>query len=102
MLISDWSSDVCSSDLRERQFGVRDGELAFARAGLARPVLNTAAQVARWKEAGGGLCDVMVDTGINRLGLSLEEAGSGILDGLMIHTLLSHLACADEARQSVV
>src|SRR3546814_12446510 len=38
----------------------------------------------------------MVDTGINRLGLSLEEAGSGILDGLMIHTLMSHLACADE------
>src|SRR3546814_2675876 len=74
----------------------RDSELAFARAGLARPVLNTAAQVARWKEAGGGLCDVMVDTGINRLGLSLEEAGSGILDGLMIHTLMSHLACADE------
>lgn len=76
--------------------GVRDGELAFARAGLARPVLNSAAQVARWKAAGGGLCDVMVDTGMNRLGLSLEEVGSGLLDGVMIHTLMSHLACADE------
>ncbi len=76
--------------------GTRDSEIPHARAGLARPVLNTPAQVARWKDAGGGLCDVMVDTGMNRLGLSMAEAGSGLLDGLMIDTLMSHLACADE------
>lgn len=76
--------------------GTRETELAFARAGLARPVLNTPAQVARWKEAGGGPCDVMVDTGMNRLGLSPADAMSALLDGLMIHTLMSHLACADE------
>jgi alanine racemase len=38
----------------------------------------------------------MIDTGIGRLGLSEEEARSGLLDGLAIDTLMSHLACADE------
>src|SRR3546814_6927134 len=38
----------------------------------------------------------MVDTGMNRLGLSPQEAASGLLDGLMVETLMSHLACADE------
>jgi alanine racemase len=77
--------------------GVREADMALALAGTARPVLNTAAGVARWKEQGGGRpCDVMVDTGMNRLGLSPEEARSGLLDGLAIDTLMSHLACADE------
>ena len=76
--------------------GVRAEDLALARAHPARPVLNTATQVARWKAAGGGACDVMVDTGMNRLGLSPEEAKSGLLDGLDIATLHSHLACADQ------
>ncbi|MBC9033151.1 alanine racemase [Sphingomonas sp. JC676] len=60
-----------------------------------RPVLNTAEQVARWRPTGLP-CDVMVDTGMNRLGVSAEEIGAGLLDGLRIETLLSHLACADE------
>jgi len=60
-----------------------------------RPVLNSAGQVARWKEAAAGrACDVMIDTGMSRLGLRLEDAG--VLDGLNIVTLHSHLACADE------
>jgi alanine racemase len=63
----------------------------------ARPVLNTAEQVARWKEiAPDRACDVMIDTGMNRLGLRPEEAG--VLHGLAIDTLHSHLACADEDR----
>lgn len=76
--------------------GVREADMALALAGPHRPVLNSAAQVARWKAAGGGACDVMVDTGMNRLGLTPEEAVSGLLDGLAIETLMSHLACADE------
>lgn len=77
--------------------GVREADMALALAGTARPVLNTVASVARWKEQGAGRpCDVMVDTGMNRLGLSPEEARSGLLDGLAIDTLMSHLACADE------
>jgi alanine racemase len=58
-------------------------------------VLNTAEQVARWKDiAPGRTCDVMIDTGMNRLGLRPGELA--ILDGLTIDTLHSHLACADE------
>ena len=76
--------------------GVRDEDMAAARAGIARPVLNTPAQVARWKAGGGGACDVMVDTGMNRLGVSAQDLADGLLDGLTIETLMSHLACADE------
>jgi alanine racemase len=61
-----------------------------------RPVLVSADQVARWKSSAWSHepCDVMVDTGMNRLGLGPEELSC--LDGLAIHTLHSHLACADE------
>ena len=73
--------------------GPKDVEAALASA--ARPVLNTAEQVARWKEvAPDRPCDVMVDTGMNRLGFRAEEIST--LEGLSIDTLHSHLACADE------
>lgn len=76
--------------------GVLDSDMAAALGGTARPVLNSAEQVARWRAGGGGRCDVMVDTGMNRLGVSPGEVASGLLDGLTIDTLMSHLACADE------
>ncbi|WP_230481204.1 alanine racemase [Sphingomonas sp. Leaf21] len=76
--------------------GLRAEDLPAARVGVARPVLNSPEQVARWRDGGGGRCDVMVDTGINRLGVSVQAVGEGLLDGLEIDTLLSHLACADE------
>ena len=61
----------------------------------ARPCLNTIEQIARWKAiASARPCDVMIDTGINRLGLRPAEIGA--LDGLAIDTLHSHLACADD------
>ena len=61
----------------------------------ARPCLNTPRQVARWKEiAPERPCDVMIDTGMNRLGL--RPTHIGLVDGLTIDTLHSHLACADE------
>lgn len=76
--------------------GVRAEDMAFALQSPARPVLNTPEQVARWKAAGGGPCDVMIDTGMNRLGLASEMLDGDLLDGLEIVNLLSHLACADE------
>jgi alanine racemase len=77
--------------------GVGASDMVAARTLPARPVLNSAQQVARWREAGEGRpCDVMVDTGMNRLGLTVAEAMGGALDGLAIETLLSHLASADE------
>ncbi len=75
--------------------GVGDADLETALASAARPVLNSAAQIARWKQAAPArACDVMVDTGMNRLGIRADEID--ILDGLTIDTLMSHLACADE------
>lgn len=77
--------------------GVGAADMVAARALPARPVLNSLEQVARWRDAGEGrVCDVMVDTGMNRLGLRPEEAMGGVLDGLRIETLMSHLASADE------
>jgi alanine racemase len=75
--------------------GVGEGEVAFALAHPARPVLNSPGQVARWRAAGGGVADVMVDTGMNRLGLRPEALGE-VLDGIEVDTLMSHLACAEE------
>lgn len=74
--------------------GVREEDMPVARQSGARPVLNTPAQVARWR-ATGRACDVMVDTGMNRLGLAPGDDVSG----LQIDTLMSHLACADEDGQ---
>ena len=74
---------------------VLPGEMATALASPAVPVLNTPAQVAAWKAATDRPCDIMVDTGMNRLGLTPAEAMSGLLDGLNIDVLHSHLACAD-------
>jgi alanine racemase len=71
--------------------GVRDEDTPQALASRARPVLNTAQQVARWRSTGKP-CDVMLDTGMNRLGLAPGDD----LSGLTIHTLMSHLASADE------
>lgn len=76
--------------------GVRDADMETALASPARPTLNTAEQVRRWRDAGGGACDVMVDTGMNRLGLAAQDVVDGLLDGLNIDTLMSHLASADE------
>lgn len=76
--------------------GVRDEDAPLIGLPGVRPVLNTIEQVRRWRDSGGGPCDVMVDTGMNRLGLSVEDVASGTLDGLEIDTLMSHLACADE------
>jgi len=75
--------------------GVGIADIEAALDSSARPVLNSIEQVARWKDIGPQRpCDVMIDTGMNRLGLRPDELGA--LDGLIIDTLHSHLACADE------
>lgn len=71
--------------------GVREEDMSAALASRAYPVLNTPQQVARWKPTGRP-CDVMIDTGMNRLGLAADDDFSG----LKIETLMSHLASADE------
>lgn len=75
--------------------GIGPDDVEAAQRLNARPVLNSVEQVSRWKNAAiERPCDVMIDTGMNRLGLRPDEISA--LGGLAIETLHSHLACADE------
>lgn len=97
--VSSWAEaeDLAPLGLRVSVLhGVFPEDMPLALSGIARPVLNSAGQIARWRSAGGGTCDVMVDTGMNRLGVATAEIGAGLVEGLAIETLLSHMACADE------
>jgi alanine racemase len=100
LFVSTWAEAEALGNLPESVslvvlHGVGPDDIAAALRLPVRPCLNTLDQVARWKEfAPERACDVMVDTGINRLGLRPTEIDS--LAGLIIDTLHSHLACADE------
>ena len=88
-----WTEGLALSVLH----GIGPDDLAAALSSPGRPVLNSPEQIARWRQHGGGRpCDLMVDTGMNRLGVTPEEAGAAIRAGLEVDTLMSHLACADE------
>jgi alanine racemase len=71
-------------------------DAAYARAAGVRPVINSLHQARLWLDAGGGACDLMVETGINRLGLPPAQLGDPLITRLEIDTLMSHLASADE------
>lgn len=81
--------------------GVLHGVSTSAEANFARdiggvPVINTVRQAQLWQDAGGGLCHLMVDTGINRIGLAPADIGNAAIQALNVDTLMSHLACAEE------
>jgi alanine racemase len=99
--VAHWKEAAAIADLiPPNQIAVLNGLDADDSSGVlaigAIPVLNTPMQVARWKAAGGGLCHVMLDSGINRLGIGPEQLNEGLFDGFDIDILLSHLASADE------
>lgn len=73
-----------------------DADAAYCRTTGVKPVLNSMEQIARWQRGGGGLCDLMVDSGINRLGLDMAGLGEAAQAGLDIDICMSHLASADE------
>lgn len=75
---------------------LRSEDAQFARETGVRPVLNSLHQARLWHDAGGGPCHLMVDSGINRLGLPPGAIGDPLVAGLEIDTLMSHLASADE------
>ncbi len=77
--------------------GVRNSqEAAFARATGVIPTINSVLQARIWNESGGGKCHVMIDSGINRLGLSVTELTDPAVQSLDVDILMSHLASADE------
>lgn len=75
---------------------VNAAEADYARALGVRPVINSLHQARVWTEGGGGPCDLMVDTGINRLGVAPSQLGEDDIRALDVHVLLSHLSSADE------
>ncbi len=87
--------------------GIQPGTEADFIAHDLRPVLNSLGEIALWRAEAGRRerrlpAILHVDTGINRLGLPEDElarlAGDhGLLDGLGLTHLMSHLACADDA-----
>lgn len=72
------------------------GEVSYARQAGVRPVIDSVRQAKLWLEGGGGPCHLMVDSGINRLGISPREISDPSVQQLDVQILLSHLACADE------
>ncbi|MDY7098369.1 MAG: alanine racemase, partial [Pseudomonadota bacterium] len=75
---------------------VTAADASFARANGMVPVINSVEQARIWTQAGGGACHLMVDTGINRLGIAPSELGEDAIRQLKIDALMSHLASADE------
>jgi len=57
------------------------------------PALSSLAQIAAWRRAGGGAAALHVDTGMNRLGLPLDEVAQVAFAPALV---MSHLACGDD------
>ncbi|RDV06866.1 alanine racemase [Sphingorhabdus pulchriflava] len=76
--------------------GIAEQDVEAAIALGAAPVLNTPHQISLWKNANGRRCHVMLDSGINRLGIGPEQFSPKLFDRLDIDILLTHLASADE------
>ncbi|MEO0418216.1 MAG: alanine racemase [Pseudomonadota bacterium] len=79
---------------------ISSSEIEYAKASGAVPVINSVEQARAWNDAGGGRCHLMVDTGINRLGIAPDEIAASDIQALEVDTLMSHLASADEDNAS--
>ncbi len=98
--VAHWSEAAAIADLVPPEWisvlnGIQPSDISLIQQLGAVPVLNTPRQIAMWKAAEGGACHVMIDTGINRLGIGPEQIANDLFDGLDIDILLSHLASAD-------
>lgn len=92
-------ADIVSADTSISVLnGVRTADMAFAASSNAKPVLNSLEQVSRWQDT-GRLCDVMIDSGMNRLGIELSDLNQVADSELDIDLVMSHLASADEDSQ---
>jgi alanine racemase len=80
--------------------GVNAGNAAILRNKNLIPVLGSPEMIALWRELGlGAPCALHVDTGMNRLGLTMDDAkalAAEGLRGLNAVLLMSHFACADD------
>lgn len=75
--------------------GVRAEDIPFAAKSAAKPVLNSMEQVLRWQETSRP-CDIMINSGMNRLGIEVTDLEQFDWGNLNIDIVMSHLASADE------
>lgn len=99
--VAHWQEAAAIADLVPPEWisvlnGIEAAEIPLVRQLGAIPVLNTPKQIAMWRASGGGTCHVMIDTGINRLGIGLDQFSLELLEGLDIDIVMSHLASADQ------
>lgn len=73
--------------------GCPAGAAPMLKAAGLIPALNSCEQVRDWRAASGGPAALMIDTGLNRLGVGEPELGA--LDPGDFMLVMSHLACAD-------
>jgi len=77
--------------------GLLAGTTSVYAAHDLRPVLGSREEIAEWMETGGHAAAIHVDTGMNRLGLSCEDAHALATEGAFTPALLmTHLASAEE------
>jgi alanine racemase len=80
--------------------GMPQGSETLYQKYRVRPVLCTVSEIGRWKKAGGGPCALHVDTGMNRLGLSMDEAKALSMlnewETMGIDLLMSHFVASED------
>ena len=74
--------------------GVRALDMPFALQSTAKPVINSLEQLVRWRSSGRP-CDIMINSGMNRLGINLDDLRQDLFAGMSIDIAMSHLASAD-------
>ena len=94
--VAELLGDVAPEQISVLHGPLSAGDAAYAQATGVRPVINSLRQAKLWLDAGGRRCDLMIDTGINRLGLPPDEIGDPLIVQLEVDVLMSHLASADE------
>ena len=100
--VAHWSEvSAASAHVEPGRISVLHGPISDADVGYAIdcgaiPVINSIEQARRWSDANGSTCHLMVDTGINRLGVSIDQLSDPAIQALKVETIMSHLASADE------
>lgn len=77
--------------------GLPEGAAAEMRQAGLRPALGSLPEIAEWTAAGGGPAALHFDTGMNRLGLSLDDVGAALAAlGRPPDLLMSHFASSED------
>ncbi len=77
--------------------GLLAGAAAEIRAASLRPALGSLAEIREWADGGGGPAALHVDTGMNRLGLALDDAKTALAAlGRAPDLVMSHFVSSED------